>query len=165
MSKKRPAIVLLVVLVLAVWAFQAALIVDAVLTSRPFKPYDPVGLLMTGMTTSHAKLFMAFGPVQARGFMSEGDLERATEHTIVTPEEYAKELEIVRRDGVAFEIDEWMVGMSSVSAPVLDASGEIRASLAVVIPTERFGPDERRAHGQAATRAALELSRKLGFAG
>ena len=151
--------------VLAVWVFQAALIVDAVLTSRPFKPYDPIGLLISGVGTSHAKLFMAFGPQLARELISEGDLERATEHTIVTPEEYAKELERVRLDGLAYDIDEWIVGMCAVSAPVFDASGEVRASLTVVVPSERFGPGDRQNHAQAAQSAALELSKKLGFSG
>jgi DNA-binding IclR family transcriptional regulator len=150
---------------LAVWTSRSALIVDAVLTSRPFKPYNPVGLLISSIATVDVKLFMAFGPYEKRELVSDGDLERSTEQTLVLDEERARELDRVKAEGIAYDLDDWIVGMSAVGVPVFDASGEIRAAIGVVAPSERFGPAERQKHAEATLRAAHELSEKLGYRG
>jgi DNA-binding IclR family transcriptional regulator len=41
---------------------QGAMIVYTVYTPRPFRPYNPPGMTMLGLSNVHCKLFVAFGP-------------------------------------------------------------------------------------------------------
>ncbi len=60
-------------------------------------------------------------------------------------------------------MQEWNLGMCAVAAPVFDAGGQVRASLAIVAPDERFGPAERESHATAVIENARLLSSALGY--
>jgi len=109
-------------------------------------------------------VFRAFAPQMERELVSEGELDRSTERAVMMREEDARELDRVRTEGVAYDMDEWVAGMCAVGAPVFDASGEIRASIALIVPSERFGANERQHHAEATRAAAMALSAKLGYA-
>ncbi|MBO9357420.1 helix-turn-helix domain-containing protein [Bordetella petrii] len=49
-----------------------------------------------------------------------------------------RELEQIRKEGVAAAIDVYMVGLAAVAAPVFDAEGQCVAALTLAGPTERF---------------------------
>jgi DNA-binding IclR family transcriptional regulator len=55
--------------------------------------------------------------------------------------------------------------MCAVGAPVFDAGGQVRASLAVVAPVERFGPTEQTTYAAAVKNTAAEISAELGYRG
>ena len=52
-----------------------------------------------------------------------------------------KELERVRRDGVAFDNEEIEQGLRCIAAPIRDDSGELVAGLSVSAPADRHNPD------------------------
>ena len=52
-------------------------------------------------------------------------------HTIITREGMLKEMDRIRRNGVAIENGEHFIGLRSVSAPVFDSTGFPRYALAV----------------------------------
>jgi DNA-binding IclR family transcriptional regulator len=147
---------------LSVWTDQGSMIVHTVYTPRPFRPYNPPGLVMTGLTNVHSKIFVAFGPESAWDEAIAESVAR-TPYSITDPDRQRAELRKVRREGVALGIEEHNLGMCAVGAPVFDGTGEVRAILAVVVPSERFGPPERTAYGRAATDVAAQLSRELGY--
>jgi len=91
--------------------------------------------------------------------------EQLTEHTIVDPRALADELARVRREGVAYDLQEYSIGICAVGAPIRDLTGEVRASIAVVAPVERFGPNEMRRYAEAVRQAASALSQELGYRG
>jgi DNA-binding IclR family transcriptional regulator len=148
---------------LSVWTDQGAMIVDTVYTSRPFRPNNPPGMVMKGLANVHSKLYVALGPESAwPQVIAESSVPR-TQHTITEPEELMNELQKVRREGVAFGLQEHNLGMCAVGAPVFGVNSEVRAVLAVVVPSERFGPPEMRDYAAAVTRVGRELSRELGY--
>jgi DNA-binding IclR family transcriptional regulator len=65
-----------------------------------------------------------------------------TPNTIVDADRLRARLTDVRRQGFAWAVDEFSVGLSSVAAPVRDAQGRAVASVHVYGPTYRF-PAER----------------------
>ena len=148
---------------LGVWRDQEALVVDVVLTSRPFKPSVPVGLVMPGFSTAHSKVFLAFGPEHIRQRALAEKLEPRTEHSLVAPQALDEVLDQVKREGVAFCLEEWDVGTCAVAAPIFGRSGQVVAALAVVAPDERFGPVEMRTYAAAVRRTASQISEKLGY--
>jgi DNA-binding IclR family transcriptional regulator len=149
--------------VLAVWVDNEAVVADRVLTSRPFKPDNPIGLAMPGLANIHTRIFLAFGPERERTTAIPRLVERRTPYTTTDPEALAATLEQIRHEGVAFGLQEWNLGMCAVGAPVFDAGGQVRASLAVVAPVERFGEAEQQAYARAVRDTAAEISASLGY--
>ena len=148
---------------LAVWTDQGAMIIDAIYTTRPFKPYNPPGLFMPGLSNIHARVFLAYGPESAWPAAIAASSEPRTEYTVTDPQQLIEELRKVKREGVAFGLEEYQLGMCAVGAPVFDSSGEVRACIAVVAPSERFGPEEMMSYSAAVREAAVQLSQELGY--
>jgi DNA-binding IclR family transcriptional regulator len=140
-----------------------AIEMDGVETSRPFRRQWAPGRIIGYTNTSHGKIFAAFkspgshlkilGP---RPYVPTVDVE-------VGSESLAAELDRVRRDGVAFSLEERFPGICAVAAPVRDQFGDVVASIAVLAPPGRFGLEERRLHAEAVSATAAALSRFLGY--
>jgi len=148
---------------LAVWTDQGAVIVDSVLTPRPFKPHNPPGMFMRGLSNVHARVFLAFGPESAWPAALAAPQEPRTEYTVTDPRLMEEELIKIKREGVAFGLQEWDLGMCAVGTPVYGSNGEVRASLAVVAPSERFGQGKMAEYAGEVKRAGAGLSRELGY--
>jgi IclR family KDG regulon transcriptional repressor len=148
---------------LAVEAEGSIIMVDRVLTTNAFKPPSAIGDLHGMHSNSHGKLFLAFKSPEERSRLMV-DLAKLTPNTIVDPEQLERELQRVLADGVAFDIEEDDVGLCAVSAPVLGEGGQIRASISVVAPRERFGYSQQRKYADDVRAEAAALSEELGYA-
>jgi len=150
---------------IAVWTDQGPLIADAVYASNAFRPHLFVGVILPGLASAHSRVFYAHAPENARLLALLAPQERRTDHTITDPQRLAEVLVQVKSDGVAHSVEEWFVGAGAVAAPVFDASGQVKASMGVVAPAERFGPEDRSRCGAAVKQEAAVLSRDLGWGG
>lgn len=150
---------------LSVWTDQGPLILDTVPTTRPFKPFTFVGMLLSGCGSADAQILLSFGPEHIREATLAVPQQRRTDHTIVDPSLLRERLRRVRLEGVSLEREEWRPGVAGVAAPVFDQNGDIRASLSVVHPIERGGEAEMQSYAKAVKRAAAELSADLGYPG
>ena len=89
--------------------------------------------------TASGKLFLAFMSAKQREAMLRTlDLQPITEHSIATVEALRKECNIIRERGYAFDREEFVLGLVAIAIPVRDASGEVRAALAVHAPAARM---------------------------
>jgi DNA-binding IclR family transcriptional regulator len=149
--------------ILTVEADHVAIIAARVLTPRPFKPDNPVGLPMPGFANVHTRVFLAYRPESEWRAALAAPIEKRTPYTRTDPEELAAELLKIRREGVAFGMQEWNLGMCAVAAPIFDAGGQVRGSLAIVTPTERFGTEDRAAYAAALLDSARQVSSALGY--
>lgn len=149
---------------LGVWRDKDALIVDVVLASRAFVPVVTIGQIVPGYSSVLGKLFLAFGPSDFRQAMLSDGMKKRTEHSVVDPAEVEEMLLQVKREGVAFSLQEWRIGMCAVGAPVFGPDGALLAGLAIVAPDERFGSEEMRRYAADATKyAATKTSERLGY--
>ncbi len=73
------------------------------------------------------------------------------------------ELESIRRRGYAMSHEERVPQVSSVSAPVIDASGQVAAALSVSGPLIRFGEERVAQHVRLVVQAAAEVSALMGY--
>ena len=67
-------------------------------------------------------------------------LEGFTSRTLTDADAVRERLRDVRRDGYVWAIEEFDAGISSVAAPIADASGEVIAAVHVHGPSYRFPP-------------------------
>lgn len=85
-----------------------------------------------------------------------GPLTRFTTHTIVDAEALHARLELVRRDGYAWALEEFAEGMNSVAAAVRNVDGKVIAALHVYGPASRFPGERDRTELGALVRAAAD---------
>ena len=90
----------------------------------------------------------------------DAGLTRYTPYTITSPQRLLEELETARRDGVAYDREEYQLGVTCVAAAVLGRAHAVEAALSVTGLAGRFHAE----HQAAAVRTAtLALSRMLGY--
>ncbi|GAA2180980.1 IclR family transcriptional regulator [Brooklawnia cerclae] len=86
-------------------------------------------------------------------------LERLTPHTVVDPARLREHLMAVRKAGYASESEESMRGLSCVSVPVHDHTGEVVAALTASLPTPSLPCGEIERVMPVIREAALTLGR------
>jgi DNA-binding IclR family transcriptional regulator len=148
---------------LAVEVDGVAVSVDMVDTSRPFRREVALGRIIGDTASANGKIFSAFKSEAERADIVALTHSQMTPHTITDPVALAAELELVRREGVAFDIEERNVGTCAVAAPVRDQLGKVIAAISLVVPTGRFALDERPRFAEAVRGAAVSLSAFLGY--
>lgn len=111
------------------------LYLDRVEAPWPWRLTLDVGAHVPLHCTASGKLFLAFMSAKQREAMLRTlDLQPITEHSIATVEALRKECNIIRERGYAFDREEFVLGLVAIAIPVRDASGEVRAALAVHAP-------------------------------
>jgi IclR family acetate operon transcriptional repressor len=139
-----------------------AVLVDEVRTRLPFKSVIPLGRIIGDTANSNGKVFAAFKPEAERQRIAAAAHQALTEHTIVDPGALLQEFERVRREGIAYDMEERSLGVCAVGAPVRDQEGQVVAAISVIVPKGRFGPNEQKLCAQAIREAAASLSAYLG---
>jgi len=150
---------------LTVWNGDGPLCVAHSPSPRPFKFLMYVGQAFADVANAHSKVLLAFGPEERRNRMLGKPLPALTAFTITDPERYAAELARVVKEGVAHDLQEQQKGVCALAVPVWDFSGEVRASLSLVVSEVRYGPAEDRRYTQALKQVADALSYDLGYRG
>lgn len=137
--------------------------VDTVDTSRPFKRQTAPGRIIGDIASVQGKMFAAFKPVPEREAILSRTHPRLTPNTITDPVALAAEFDQIRRENVAIDMEGLYVSTCAVGAPVRDQLGNVMAAIAVVVPTGRFGAEEREHCTRAVKSTALSLSAYLGW--
>lgn len=71
-------------------------------------------------------------------YLRRTSLKPMTKRTLTSKHALRKELEKIKREGIAVSIGQAVPGAAGVAAPVLNADGSIAAALLVGAPTDRF---------------------------
>lgn len=94
-------------------------ILDIVESSQNLKITSPVGTRIPLLAGAIGKLFLATMPEgQVAELLRDKGLPRYTEHSITDHRRYLEEIRRVRRDGVAFDDEEYISGVRAVAAPI-----------------------------------------------
>jgi DNA-binding IclR family transcriptional regulator len=137
--------------------------VDIINTTRPFKRRTAPGRILGDLASVHGKIFTAFRPPEQRQAVLEHPVPRWTPHTVTDRDTLAAELDRIVEDDVAFDLEGLYPGICAVAAPVRDQSGAVIATISVVVPSGRFGPDESALCMESVKVAAASFSAYLGW--
>lgn len=138
------------------------MIVDAVFAPNAFQPNLMVGVILHGLATAHSRLFAAYADEKTRLSLLLDPQEARTERTVTDPQKLAEILSQVREGGYSLTQGEWTVGACAVAAPVFEATGRLKATIAVVVPRERFGPENQTRYTAAVRETAARVTQTLG---
>ncbi|MDX1689679.1 MAG: IclR family transcriptional regulator [Acidimicrobiia bacterium] len=89
-------------------------------------------------------------------------LERFTDATVVDPDRVRTRLEAIRAEGYVWVFEEFVEGINSVAAPILDRRGRPRAAIHIHGPAYRFpGEGEETAIAHLVVEKASAISERL----
>lgn len=112
--------------------------VEQVDSPNPVSVRDWTGSRLPMHAVSSGQALLAFRQPAALERYLASSLERFTERTLVEPDALRERLREVRHDGYAWAREEFDRGISSVAAPIADASGEVIAAVHLHGPSYRF---------------------------
>ncbi len=112
--------------------------IDQVDTVHPVLVRDWTGARAPLHAVSSGQVLLAFRSTAAIERYLERPMERFTDWTLADPESVRERLREIRRRGYTWAIEEFDAGISSIAAPIADASGEVIAAVHVHGPSYRF---------------------------
>ncbi len=133
--------------------------IDRVETKWPLRTQLPIGSRVPLHCTASGKLYLASLPAGRRRQMIKAlDLVPHTPGTITEPDALLANLEVIRREKVGTDNQEFIEGMVAVAVPVTDAKGRLAGTLACHGPTVRMSMERAQSFVPALRRAAAMLS-------
>jgi IclR family transcriptional regulator, KDG regulon repressor len=117
--------------------------------------------------TALGKIFLAGlsdGEIQTL-YKGKKRLPRLTPRTKARLEEVIAEMGAVRREGIAYDNEEYMPGLRCMAAAIRDYSTRIVAAMSLSMFKHRMTAERKRFFKQALLRASAELAEKLGYHG
>ena len=113
--------------------------------------------------TSTGKVFMAHLPPNSLEQVLGKGLETKTTKTITEHEKLLEELDKVRSQGYATNIEELEIGLIALGAPIFDVSGKVIASISMGGPTTRITEPRIPEIAESIIQAARDISIELGY--
>jgi len=112
--------------------------IDQVSSPKPVSVRDWTGSRIPMHAVSSGQVLLAFAPpVFVQRYLGR-PLERFTDRTLVSAADLLERMRAIRRDGFGWALEEFDEGISSIAAPVADASGEVVAAVHLHGPSYRF---------------------------
>jgi IclR family transcriptional regulator, KDG regulon repressor len=109
-------------------------------------------------------ILAALRPEQFERYLERVELKPLTDNTITDPQRLRKEIEEVRRSGIAFDDGELNGEVRCAAMPVRDFSGQVAGAIGISGPVWRLSIQMLQSHAQSIAGAASELSRAFGAA-
>ena len=133
---------------------------DRVETAAPLRFYLHPGSRVPVHCSASGKVFLAqMTPAQRRRLLANVPLEAYTPKTLTDLEQIEREVQRVRKDGFAFDDEEFLPGLLCIAALVPNETGPSNLCGAVQAPVMRLGMDKAKQLLPALQRAAQALAR------
>jgi len=92
-------------------------------------------------------------------------LKLYTDHTLIDMSQLLHEIDIIRHEGVAFDDEEYAIGVRSIAVPIASKEKEFIAAVSLVGPSARISKAKMTQLTPRMKYYALQISRSLGFNG
>ncbi len=134
-------------------------------STHSVKPTKSANVMANSHATAIGKVLLSsFSREDLHRFIREKRvLERYTDNTITTEVGLIAELEKVRREGYAMDLEESEIGINCISGPVRNHRGVVIAALGTSIPTQRFSQQVVDSILPLLLDACERISRQLGY--
>lgn len=134
-------------------------------TSQILRVVPVIGTKVPLHCTAAGKVFLAqLGKADRQKLFEKGKpLKSYTKNTITDINELNKQLEIVKRNGVAIDGEECVPGITDVAAPVIDSDGNLAACIGIFIPSPRATKKKIASLVSMVKKSALEISHAIGY--
>jgi IclR family acetate operon transcriptional repressor len=149
---------------LAIFAGDKALYIAQARPPRGVNIDAPIGTLVPLHCTALGKVLLAFQREPLRKeILARIALESFTRRTIRDVDVLEAHLDKVRKEGVAFDDEEFSVGVRCIAGPVFKHDGLLAGAIGISGPSPRVTDDRISLCEDIVRREALALSRKVGL--
>jgi IclR family transcriptional regulator, KDG regulon repressor len=135
-------------------------------TSGPgaFQFADRVGVVRPTHCTALGKVILAaLRPEQLDRHLARSELKPFTTKSITEPDRLGREIEEVRRTGIAFDDGEFDTELRCVAVPVRDFTGQVIGAIGISGPVWRLSIQTLQTRARTVQQAAAALSAEFGF--
>jgi IclR family transcriptional regulator, KDG regulon repressor len=116
--------------------------------------------------TALGKAFLAsLSDTEIRMLYSNTKLQRLTPRTQIKLPQLLAEFPAVRREGIAYDNEEYMPGLRCIAAPIKDFSSRTIAAMSLSMFKHKMTAERRAFFKDCLLRAAADLSEKMGYSG
>jgi len=144
----------------------SAVYVEKLDSPEPLSIHSRIGASVPLHCTAVGKVLLAHLPeIELQKILGQLELRRFTENTVGNLQELQTQLQRVRRDGFACDLEEHESHVRCIAAPIWDHAGIVNASLSVTGPAVRMPTSRIRQVAPLISKAGVDISRGLGFTG
>ncbi len=137
--------------------------IDKVESNQSLRMFTTIGTRYHAYCTAIGKSILAYKPLEVLENHIPRTPEKHTAHTKNDPREILEELRLVRERGYALDLEENVIGLNCVGAPIFNHENKVEYSISVSGPVDRMD-DERMAMLSLKMKdAALEISKRIGY--
>lgn len=140
----------------------ALLTVHVELSAKANRVNVDVGQILPLHGTASGIAFLAFSPAEMVEAYFQKPLQVFTRHTVTTPGKVMEAVRLAAARGYSRSAQGYEEGVHSIAAPILGSDGHAIGTVAVASPVSRVDDGLATTQGQAAMRAAREISASLG---
>jgi len=126
--------------------------------------HSRIGVSVPLYCTAVGKVLLAYMPAdEQQTVLGQLELKRLTPNTAGSLQELQTELQRVRKNGYACDLEEHEPHIRCIAAPIWDHSGSVQASLSLTAPVVRMPVNRLRQLAPMIQEAGLRISRELGY--
>jgi len=140
------------------------LYIDRELGTQTLGMQSHVGKREKAHSTALGKsLLSQLNEAELEEYLNKHSLNPVTPNTITQPKELSQELEIIRGQGYAVDMEENEIGGACVAAPIMNYLGNTIAAISISVPVVRLEPSEIPLLGEELVETAEAISKDLGY--
>ena len=142
----------------------SAVYVEKLDSPEPLRIFSRIGAAVPLHCTGVGKAILAYMPQdEFAKILPQIEFKRLTANSIGNSQELETQLQKVRRNGHAFDLEENEPHIRCVAAPILDHTGAVNASLSITGPAVRMSHARLKQLGPLVQEAGWKISRELGY--
>ena len=144
---------------LAVIDGDESIVIEEVGIDEDLRINSPVGKRLKLHCTAGGKILMAsLSKEERKAYYGRNTLQPFTKNTITDIPQLEKELEIAKMEGVAFDKEEYRMGIWAAAAPIYNTSGSVIAAAGIIVLTSHIVGDNTQKYATAIKSCTGELS-------
>ena len=144
---------------LAVMDGDESIVIEEVGIDEQLRINSPVGKRLKLHCTAGGKILMTSLSKEERElYYSKNSLQQFTKNTITDVSQLEKELETARLEGVAFDKEEYRMGIWAAAAPIYNTNGSVIAASGILVLASYIATDNSQKYVNAIKSCAGEIS-------
>ncbi len=141
-----------------------AVYVEKIDSPEHLRIHSSIGAAVPLYCTAVGKVMLAYMPDQEREqVLRQLDLKRMTANTAGSLQELQTELQRVRKNGYACDLEEHELHIRCIAAPIRNHEGAVQSSLSITAPVVRMPVTRLRQLAPLIQEAGLRISTELGY--
>jgi IclR family transcriptional regulator, KDG regulon repressor len=142
----------------------SAVYVEKLDSPEPLRIHSRIGAAVPLYCTAVGKVLLAYMPeAELEIILDQLEMKRLTENTVGNLQELQTQLQRVRKNGYACDLEEHEAHIRCIAAPIWDHTGSVNASLSVTGPAVRMSSARLRQIAPLILEIGRKISEELGY--